>query len=50
LNSRLELMSFRRATNDTVAPGRDNSFTTRSFSSALQRRRRATPVITSTRS
>ena len=43
-------MSFRRATNDTVAPGRDNSFTMRSFSSALQRRRRATPVITSTRS
>ena len=39
---------FRRATNDTVAPGRDNSFTS-SFSSALQRRRRATPVITSTR-
>ena len=35
---------------DTEAPGRDRSPTMRSFSAAFHRRRRATPVITSTRS
>ena len=49
MNSRLRQTPCRCATADTEPPGRDASSTSRSLSATLQRRRRSTPVITSTR-
>ena len=49
VNSRLRQTPCRCATADTEPPGRDASSTSRSLSATLQRRRRSTPVITSTR-
>jgi hypothetical protein len=42
-------MPASRAIADTLAPGSSAAATSRSFSAALQRRRRSTDVMTSTR-
>ncbi len=49
VNNCPRLTPWRRATSDTFAPGSKLSATMRAFSCALQVRRRAVPVITSTR-
>ncbi|KRQ98874.1 hypothetical protein CQ10_26200 [Bradyrhizobium valentinum] len=48
-NNRLGLMSCRRATADTLAPGTKLSATIAAFASVDQRRRRPVPVMISTR-
>ena len=49
VNSWLTCSPYRRATAEAVVAGSRLSATIRAFSSKLQRRRRPTPVITSTR-